>query len=130
MAIKDNMESIKDKAMTATQAAAQAAKLLALISKKKVAIASEQEKIRRAYTQLGKICYKDYVTDEEADEAEYLPIFDKITDSYRRVNTLREEIASARDAYEEAREAKEEDASEAVALEAPDFEVGENPATE
>ena len=51
--------------------AAQTARLVALISKKKFAILAEQDKIRRCYTQLGKVYYKDYVTDEEPDDAEY-----------------------------------------------------------
>ena len=68
--MNENVEALKDKAVDAAQAAARAAKLVAILSQKKLLIAREQEKIRRNYTRLGRIYYKDYVTDEEPDEAE------------------------------------------------------------
>lgn len=93
------MEQWKDRAAEAAQDAAKAAKYVALVSKKKLAIASEQEKIRRAYTRLGKVYYKDYVTDEEPDSAEYEPICDEISDCYRKINALKEELTAAKAAY-------------------------------
>lgn len=99
MVLSENMEFLKEKANDAAHTAARGAKLLALISKKKIAILNEQEKIRRAYTRLGKVYYKDYVTDEEPDEAEYNPLCEKISVSYRRINRFRAEIAEAKAEY-------------------------------
>ena len=93
------MDNLKDKASDAAQSAAKAAKYVALVSKKRLAILNEQEKIRRNYTKLGKVYYKDYVTDEEPDDAEYAPLCESISDSYRRINELREEIAAAKEEY-------------------------------
>ena len=81
------------------QGAAEAAKYVALASKKRLEIVKEQEKIRRNYAKLGKVYYKDYVTDEEPDEAEYKPLCEAISVSFRRINELREEIAAAKAEY-------------------------------
>ena len=62
-------------------------------------IAAEQENIRRNYTKLGKVYYKDYITDEEPDDAEYLPLCESVSESYRRINELRDEIDDLKDAY-------------------------------
>ena len=94
-----SMENIKDKANAAAQTAAKAAKYVALASKKRLEIVKEQEKIRRNYAKLGKVYYKDYVTDEEPDEAEYKPLCEAISVSFRRINELREEIAEAKAEY-------------------------------
>lgn len=94
-----NMEDLKAKANEAAQNAAKTAKYVAFVSKKRLAILGEQEKIRRAYTKLGKIYYKDYVTDEEPDEAEYKPLCDAITASFSRINDMKEEIAAAKAEY-------------------------------
>ena len=93
------MEEIRNLASDAAQSAAKTARYIALVSKKRVEIAREQEKIRRLYAKLGKVYYKDYVTDEEPDDAEYAPICNAISDSFRRINTLKEELSDAKDAY-------------------------------
>ena len=91
--MNENVEALKDKAVDAAQAAARAAKLVAILSQKKLLIAREQEKIRRNYTRLGRIYYKDYVTDEEPDEAEYKPLCEAISNSFRYINDLKDDIA-------------------------------------
>ena len=93
------IDNLKDKANDAAQTAAKAAKYVALVSKKRIAILNEQEKIRRNYTKLGKVYYKDYVTDEEPDDAEYHPLCESISESFRRINELREDIAAAKEEY-------------------------------
>ena len=104
---KDMAAGAAQKATEAAQSAAKAAKYVAFVSKKKLAIAAEQEKIRRAYGRLGKVYYKDYVTDEEPDDAEYAPICNAISDSFRRINTLKEELSDAKDAYRADKEDEE-----------------------
>lgn len=101
------MEEIRNLASDAAQSAAKTARYVALVSKKRVEIAREQEKIRRLYAKLGKVYYKDYVTDEEPDEAEYAPICNAISDSFRRINTLKEELSDAKDAYRADKEDEE-----------------------
>lgn len=105
------MTAVNWKAMAnnAAENAARTAKYVALVSKKRVEILKEQEKIRRLYAKLGKIYYKDYVTDEEPDEAEYKPLCESISVSFRRINRLREQIAAAKEKYNTAAETDEED---------------------
>lgn len=93
------MDSLRDKASSAAQSAAKTAKYVASISRMRLEIVKEQERIRRTYTKLGKVYYKDYVTDEEPDEAEYKPLCDDISASFRRINELRDQIAAEKEAY-------------------------------
>ena len=102
--MNENVEALKDKAVDAAQAAARAAKLVAILSQKKLLIAREQEKIRRNYTRLGRIYYKDYVTDEEPDEAEYKPLCEAISNSFRYINDLKDDIADAKEEYNAAKQ--------------------------
>ena len=102
--MNENVEALKDKAVDAAQAAARAAKLVAILSHKKLLIAREQEKIRRNYTRLGRIYYKDYVTDEEPDEAEYKPLCEAISNSFRYINDLKDDIADAKEEYSAAKQ--------------------------
>ena len=102
--MNENVEALKDKAVDAAQAAARAAKLVAILSQKKLLIAREQEKIRRNYTRLGRIYYKDYVTDEEPDEAEYKPLCEAISNSFRSINDLKDDIADAKEEYSAAKQ--------------------------
>ena len=125
------MDDLKGMATGAAQTAAKTAKYVALVSKKRLAILTEQEKIRRNYTKLGKIYYKDYVTDEEADTAEYHPLCESISASFRRINELREEIAEAKAEYAAAPDAEEteEDFDVVPLIDAPEAEE-EEPKTE
>ena len=95
----NNVENLKEKAAGVALSAAKTAKHLAFLAKKRMEIALEQDKIRRAYTKLGKVYYKDYITDEEPDEAEYKPLCEGISDSFRRINELKDEMSAAKEAY-------------------------------
>lgn len=95
--MNETMEVLKDKATEAAQTAANATRRVAVITKKKLEILAEQEKIRRNYTRLGKIYYKDYVTDEEPDDAEYQPLCSQISASFQRINRLRDEISQIKE---------------------------------
>lgn len=125
------VDNLMDKASGAAQSAAKAAKYVALISKKRLAILNEQEKIRRSYTKLGKVYYKDYVTDEEPDDAEYCPLCESISESFRRINELREEIAAAKAAYnaEKTEEPSETEEYDILPIEAFSAETPEENAT-
>lgn len=92
MAISDSFESIKNKAAGIAQAAATRAKNLAQIAKANIDIRNEESKQKEAYLELGKLFYRDYMTGEESDEAEYLPWCDKISESVKKVTELRDLI--------------------------------------
>ena len=89
----------KETACMAAGSAMDAARYMAYMSKRRLEILAEQEKIRRLYTRLGKVYYKDYVTDEEPDEAEYAPLCEKLSEAFQRINRLREEMEDAKAAY-------------------------------
>ncbi len=125
--MKENVEALKDKVVDAAQAAGRAAKLAATISQKKVLIAREQERIRRNYTRLGKVYYKDYVTDEEPDEAEYKPLCEEISNSFRYINDLKEDIEDAKEAYRAAKQQAKEDADVEILPYLPETEAEEKP---
>ena len=88
--------SWKETAQNIAGSAVGATRCMAILSKCRVEILAEQERIRRLYTRLGKVYYKDFVTDEEPDEAEYGPLCEKISEAYRRINRLREEMEDAK----------------------------------
>ena len=102
------MDDLKEKAADAALSAAKTTRFVATVGKKRVEIAMEKEHIRRIYTKLGKIYYKDYVTDEEPDEAEYGPLCEEVSESFRRINTLKDEIKELKDEYFDRRKETEE----------------------
>lgn len=92
MNLNINFDNIKEKAVDVAQTAAQKTKDLASIAKAKLNIASEEDKIRKAQTELGKLYYRDYVLGEEMDSAEYLPWCDKITESRAIIEDLKDMV--------------------------------------
>ncbi len=125
--MKENVEALKDKVVDAAQAAGRVAKLAATISQKKILIAREQERIRRNYTRLGKVYYKDYVTDEEPDEAEYKPLCEEISNSFRYINDLKEDIEDAKEAYRAAKQQAKQDADVEILPYLPESAAEEKP---
>lgn len=104
MAFSDNFEAIKGYATNAAQSAGKKAKKLAAIAKANIAILAEEEKVKKAQLELGKVYYKDFILDEEPDQAEYLPLCDKITESLKLIDNLKMEIEMARQPEEPAEE--------------------------
>lgn len=139
----DNFSTIRGYAANAAQAVSKKAKQVAAIAKANVSILAEEDKVRKAQTELGKVYYKDYVLGEEPDLAEYLPWCEKITASLKLIDDLKETIEHAKQSEEAeepapaaeeaeslpeivvveeeapAEEAQEEAAEEAPAQEAP-----------
>ncbi len=97
-----SMENVKEFAGDAARSAAKAAKHMAFVSKCRLEILAEQEHIRRNYTKLGRVYYKDYITDEEPDEAEYKPLCNSISDSFRAINELKEQLRLEKERYRQA----------------------------
>lgn len=92
MAFMDSIESIREMATEAAQAAARKTKKLAEIAKANVSIYSEEDKIKKAEVELGKLYYRDYVVGEEMDVAEYLPWCQKIDEAKQTIADLRDYI--------------------------------------
>lgn len=92
MNFSENLENARNFAVNAAQAAAQKAKVLAAIAKANVTIYAEEDKIRKAELQLGKLYYRDYAVGEEMDNAEYLPWCEKIDESKKLIAELKDSI--------------------------------------
>ena len=151
MAILESFDTIREKATAAAQTAVKKTKQLAEIAKSNVSIYSEEDKIKKAQQELGKLYYRDYVVGEEMDEAEYLPWCQQIDESKQTIADLRDYIeelkrehvdmadsedetvetvdAECADAQETGMEA-EEPAEEANDAQAPTEEASETPAVE
>ena len=143
MAFFDSIDSIREKAAEAAQSAAKKTKKLAEIAKANVSIYSEEDKIKKAQQELGKLYYRDYVVGEDMDEAEYLPWCQQIDEAKQTIADLRDYIDDLKaehvempvddDVTEEdftdldAEEAVEETAEEAPAI---DVVVCDEPAEE
>lgn len=97
MNLTENFESVKKFAVDAAQTATQKAKILAAVAKANVSIYAEEDKIRKAEAQLGKLYYRDYAVGEEMDTAEYLPWCQKIDESKKAIAELKDFIASLRE---------------------------------
>lgn len=100
MNLSENFESVKNFAMGAAQTATQKAKVLAAIAKANVSIYAEEDKIRKAEAQLGKLYYRDYAVGEEMDSAEYLPWCKKIDESKKLIAELKDYIDDVKAADE------------------------------
>ncbi len=92
MAIIDNLDTFREKAAEAAQTAVRKTKQLAEIAKANVTIYSEEDKIKKAQQELGKLYYRDYVVGEDLDEAEYLPLCQQIDQSKQAIADLRDYI--------------------------------------
>ena len=101
MNLNENLEAAKNAAVEAAQVAVRKARQLAAIAKANVAIYTEEDKIRKAERELGKLYYRDYAVGEEQDSAEYLPWCQKIDESKQTIAALQDQIAQLR-AQEEA----------------------------
>ena len=108
MALNDSLEALKGFVAEAAQAAARVTKSAAAVTKSNISILTEQDKQKKAYMELGKLYYRDYITGEEPDEAEYLPLCEAITEAAKNIDALRGELEEAKASF--AKPAKEENA--------------------
>lgn len=92
MALMDNLDMIREKAAEAAQAAAKKTKKLAEIAKANLSIYSEEDKVKKAQMELGKLYYRDYVVGEDLDEAEYLPWCQQIDEAKQTIADLSDYI--------------------------------------
>ena len=92
MAFLDSIEALKGKAAEAAMIAAKKTKQLAEIAKANVSIYGEEDKIKKAEAELGKLYYRDYAVGEEMDTAEYLPWCQKIDEAKQTIADLQDYI--------------------------------------
>ena len=69
MSFSENFETAKNLAMEAAQTAAAKAKELAAVAKANISIYAEEDKVKKAEIELGKLYYRDYAVGEELDSA-------------------------------------------------------------
>ena len=100
MNFNESFEAAKNFAVGAAQTAAQQAKVLAAIAKTNVSIYAEEDKIKKAEVQLGKLYYRDYAVGEEMDSAEYLPWCQKIDESKKLIEELKDYIETLKQGEE------------------------------
>ena len=110
MAWNESLETLKGLVAEAAQAAARVTKNAASVTKSNISILTEQDKQKKAYMELGKLYYRDYITGEEPDDAEYLPLCEAITEAAKNIDALRGELEDAKASF--TKPAKEEDADE------------------
>ncbi len=96
MNFNENFETVKNFARETAMSAAEKAKNLASIAKANVSIYAEEDKIRKAELELGKLYYRDYAVGEEMDMAEYLPWCQKIDESQQLIAQLKDTIDDLR----------------------------------
>ena len=121
MSFSENFEAAKNLAMEAAQTAAAKAKELAAVAKANISIYAEEDKVKKAEIELGKLYYRDYAVGEELDslrtEEEPAEAEDAPTDDDFEI-VVADEAPKA----EEAPEAPKAPAEAAPAEEAPKTE--------
>lgn len=130
MRFSENFEAAKNMAVEAAQTAAAKAKELASVAKANISIYAEEDKVKKAEIELGKLYYRDYAVGEELDTAEYLPWCQKIDESKKAIAELKDFIASLREdeAPAETEAAPTDDDFEIVVADEP--KADETPAVE
>lgn len=113
--MNESIESLINALADVAQSAANKAKSLKTIAKSNIGIISEQDKLKKAYAELGKLYYRDYVTGEEPDDSEYLPLCDKISELVKSIQSLRDDIDLAKAKPEKDDEPDAEELKEEIA---------------
>lgn len=119
------LDTLKKTAGIAAQVTASAAdtavsktRTMASIGRVKLAISSEEDKLKKAYTELGRLFYRDYQAQAEADMTEYQPWCDRAADAREQIQRLTKELetlkAEGKDTVKDAPKAQEEAKPEEV----------------
>ena len=123
------LDTLKKTAGIAAQVTASAAdtavsktRTMASIGRVKLAISSEEDKLKKAYTELGRLFYRDYQAQAEADMTEYQPWCDRAADAREQIQRLTKELETlkaegkntVKDTVKEAPKAQEEEKPEEV----------------
>lgn len=119
------LDTLKKTAGIAAQVTASAAdtavsktRTMASIGRVKLAISSEEDKLKKAYTELGRLFYRDYQAQAEADMTEYQPWCDRAADAREQIQRLTQELealkAEGKDAAKDAPKAQAEEKPEEI----------------
>ncbi|MBQ1372065.1 MAG: hypothetical protein IIY70_03955 [Oscillospiraceae bacterium] len=117
MAWNESLEALKGLVAEAAQAATRVAKSTAAVTKSNISLLAEQDKLKKAYQELGKLYYRDFITGEEPDEAEYLPLCNAITEATKNIELLRDELEDAKASFGKPEKEAQEPAPEVGDLE-------------
>ena len=90
MDLRDTFDSLKDRATDLAQAGVAQSKRLAEIAKLKMANMSEEDAIKRAYLEIGKLYYAERGT---APEGAYAAACERITAARAAIETKKERMA-------------------------------------
>ena len=91
----------------AAQTAVQQGKTLASTGRVKLAIAAEEDKLKKAYVELGRLYYRDHETGAEPVDEEYRPWREKAADAKTQIELLNQELDKIR-AEQQAEDVAEE----------------------
>lgn len=92
----------------AAQTAMQQGKTLASAGRVKLAIAAEEDKLKKAYVELGRLYYRDHETAAEPVDEEYRPWREKAADAKAQIELLNQELDKIRAEQQEPEMAAEE----------------------
>ena len=62
------------------------------IANVKISIAKEEDRLKRAYTEIGRLYYRDYNLQIDIDQNEYTPWFEKVAESVNILDRLTNEL--------------------------------------
>ena len=83
-------------AVEGAQTAVKKTRQLASVAKANLAIRTEEEKIKKAQIELGKLYYKDYIVGQAPDPAVYTPWCERISESKIAIEDLKIAIEELR----------------------------------
>lgn len=78
--------------VSAADTAVSKTRTMASIGRVKLAISSEEDKLKKAYTEMGRLFYRDYQAQAEADMTEYQPWCDRAADAREQIQRLTREL--------------------------------------
>lgn len=90
------LETFKGMAVEGAQTAVKKTRQLASVAKANLAIRTEEEKIKKAQIELGKLYYKDYIVGQTPDPAVYTPWCERISESKIAIEDLKIAIEELR----------------------------------
>ena len=93
---KEQANVVRGAAGGVAQNAVKQSKSLAAMARIKVAISTEEGKAKEAYTELGRLYYRDYEAGTEIVPEDYQPWLDQVADAKAQIDRLNAELAEAR----------------------------------
>lgn len=114
MSFKDTLDALRGKATDLAQAGVAQSKRLAEIAKLKTANMAEEDAIKKAYVELGKLYYAEHGA---TPDGAYVAACEKITASKALIETNNERIAELKQSVDSEAEAEVEAAFEVAEVE-------------